>query len=70
MKLHPYLIFCVLIPIGAIIHNLIIGGTPFYGMTNLAYFLYFAVPAVGVIGYYVAQLETEEEREKKHNKHP
>lgn len=65
MKIHPLLVFYILIPIGAVIHNLIIGGTPLYGMTRLAYFLYFAVPAVAILGFYIANIETEEEKEKR-----
>ncbi|MCX8502253.1 MAG: hypothetical protein ORO03_11305 [Alphaproteobacteria bacterium] len=65
MKIPYYLIFLALIPTGIMVYNLIVGGWLFFNMTPLAYFLYFGVPAVGVLAYIVSKMETVEDREKK-----
>ncbi|MDI9408417.1 MAG: hypothetical protein QM523_04145 [Candidatus Pacebacteria bacterium] len=65
MRISFALLFYISIPVGIVLYNLIAGGTPFYNMTPLSYFLYFVVPAVGVLGYFIAKMETVEEKKKR-----
>ena len=53
------------IPFQLMAYNLYDGGSLFYGMTPLTYFFYFVMPAVAVVVYFVAGMETEEDIKRK-----
>ena len=55
-------------PIFLMAYNFYAGGSLFYNMTPLAYFLYFVMPALAVVAYFVGGMETVEDRQRKLDK--